>query len=345
MRKTRIRFIVNPISGTDSKQSVVKLISECFASERFDYEIIHTEYAGHASILARESVANGADIIVAVGGDGTVNEVARSITHSHSALGIVPCGSGNGLARHLSIPLNVAEALDVIATCNTETLDYGVINDHPFFCTCGVGFDAFVSAKFANSDKRGLITYIENTLREGLKYEPETYEVEIDGESVKHEALLIACGNASQYGNNVYIAPQASMKDGLLDVTIMKSFPITEAPQIALQLFSKRIDKNSRVKTFQCKELRIHRENEGVVHFDGDPVLCGKDLHIKIVEQGIRMVTNPHERTFSSPFARVFTDIFKDMRNDILALQEDISKTNQRIKTINQELLNKLRNR
>ncbi len=257
----------------------------------------------------------------------------------------MPCGSGNGLARHLAIPMGAADALGIIANGNIETLDYGVINDHPFFCTCGVGFDAFVSAKFANSDKRGLMSYIENTLGEGIKYEPETYEVELGGESQRHEALLIACGNASQYGNNVYIAPQASMKDGLLDVTIMEPFPITEAPQIALQLFSRRIDKNSHVKTFQCKELRIHRDSEGVVHFDGDPVLCGKDLCIRIVERGIRMVTNPHERSFSSPFARVFTDIFADMRSEIQMLQEDISKTNQRIRSINQELLNRLRSR
>ncbi len=343
MSKTYIRFIVNPISGTDSKQNILRLIPEYLAPELFEYEILQTEYAGHASVLAKDGVANKADIIVAVGGDGTANEVARSITHSNSALGIIPCGSGNGLARHLAIPLSHTDALQIIAKCNIETLDYGVINDHPFFCTCGVGFDAFVSEKFANSDKRGLFTYIENTLGEGIKYEAQTYEVEIEGMSQRFDAYLIACGNASQYGNNVYIAPNASMKDGLLDVTIMEPFPITEAPQIVLQLFSKSIDRNSRVKTLQCKELKIHRETEGVVHFDGDPIVCGKDLHIRIIEKGIRMVTNPHERSFTSPFAQVFTDIFADMRNEITSLQEDIIKTNQKIKSINQELLNKLR--
>ncbi len=343
MRKTYIRFIVNPISGTDDKQSILRQIPEYLAPERFEYEILQTEYAGQASTLAKEGATKNADIIVAVGGDGTVNEVARSITHSGSALGIIPCGSGNGLARHLTIPMNPTEALQIIAKCNIETLDYGVINDHPFFCTCGVGFDAFVSEKFANSESRGLITYIENTLSEGIKYEPETYEVEIEGMSQRQKAYLIACGNASQYGNNVYITPNASMKDGLLDVTIMEPFPITEAPQIVLQLFSKSIDRNSRVKTLQCKELKIHRESEGVVHFDGDPVLCGKDLHIRIIEKGIRMVTNPHEQSFSSPFARVFADIFADMRSEVIALQEEMTKTNQKIKSINQELLNKLR--
>ncbi len=341
----KIRFIVNPISGTEDKESIVKMIPDYLTSGLFECEILYTQHSGHACELAKEGVAQEADIIVAVGGDGTVNEVARAITHSGSALGIVPCGSGNGLARHLSIPMNPMDALGVIAKHNIETLDYGVINDHPFFCTCGVGFDAFVSAKFANSDRRGLISYIENTLTEGIRYEPEMYEVEIDGESQRHKALLIACGNASQYGNNVYIAPQASMKDGLLDVTIMEAFPITEAPQIFMQLFSKRIDKSSHVKTFQCKQLCIHRESEGVVHFDGDPILCGRDLNIKLVEQGIKMVTNPHERSFSSPFARVFADIFADMRNEIQMLQEDIVKTNQKIRSINKELLDKLRSK
>ncbi|MCD8303468.1 MAG: YegS/Rv2252/BmrU family lipid kinase [Prevotellaceae bacterium] len=345
MRRTKITFIINPISGTEGKQSIVDMIEDRLAPELFDCSLRYTERAGHASQLAKEGVAEAADIIVAVGGDGTVNEVARSITHSSSALGIIPCGSGNGLARHLAIPLNPAEALSIIETRHIETLDYGVINGHPFFCTCGVGFDAFVSERFANSDKRGLLSYVENTLSEGIRYKPETYVVQIGEESQSYEALLIACGNASQYGNNVYITPKASMKDGLLDVTIMEPFPLAEAPQIALQLFSKRITGNSHVRTFQCKHLKIHREQEGVVHFDGDPVVCGKDLDIRIVERGIRMVTNPREHAFSSPFVRVFADIFSDMRQEIMMLQEDVVQTNKRIRSINKRLLSRLRQR
>ena len=150
--------------------------------------------------------------------------------------------------------MNPEKALKVISEFDIRSLDYGLINGTPFFCTCGVGFDAFVSSKFATSGKRGLLSYIENTLREGLKYKPDTYEIEIEGEKQTHKAFLIACANASQYGNNVYIAPEASMSDGLMDVTIMEPFTMLEAPQIAIQLFNKNITQNSRIKTFKCRQ-------------------------------------------------------------------------------------------
>ena len=220
--RTSVLFIVNPISGTTDKKRIVALIPKYLSDERFDVHVAYTDHRGHAAELASEAVADGTDVVVAVGGDGTVNEVARSLVHSRTALGIIPCGSGNGLARHLYIPMNPEGAMQVLADCQIKSLDYGIINGTPFFCTCGVGFDAFVSSKFAQSGRRGLLTYIENTLKEGLKYQPDTYEMEIDGEKKQFKAFLIACANASQYGNNVYIAPHASMSDGLMDVTVME---------------------------------------------------------------------------------------------------------------------------
>ena len=176
--KKKILFIMNPISGTASKAAVPSLIDSVLDKELFEYEIRMTERAGHASEIATEAKNNHVDVVVAVGGDGTVNEVARSLVHSDTALGILPCGSGNGLARHLLLPMNLKKCIEVINQCEIRDLDYGVINDHPFFCTCGMGFDAFVSMKFAESGKRGPITYAENILREGLKYKPETYTLE-----------------------------------------------------------------------------------------------------------------------------------------------------------------------
>ncbi len=246
MDRHTIWFIVNPISGTHNKAKIVSQIPEFFPEDGFRTEIKYTEYAGHAAEIAREAVANGVDIAVAVGGDGTVNEVAKALIHSSVALGIVPCGSGNGLARHLGLPMNSEGALRVISECNIHTLDYGLINNKPFFCTAGVGFDAFLSDKFNKSGKRGLLSYVENALLEGVKYEPETYELEIlgeEGERHSYRAFLITCANASQYGNDFYIAPHASMSDGLLDVTIMEPFTVFEAPQIAFQLVHKSIDK------------------------------------------------------------------------------------------------------
>ena len=212
---------MNPISGTSDKKDIPYLIEELLDKEQFDYSIRETEYAGHAYEIAKESKEQGIDIVVAVGGDGTVNEVGRALVHSNTALGIIPTGSGNGLARHLLIPMKIKGAIQVLNDCEITDLDYGIINEHPFFCTCGVGFDAFISEKFAEAGKRGPITYLENILKEGLKYEPETYEIEAGNGTIKKKAFLISCANASQYGNNAYIAPQASMSDGMIDVIIM----------------------------------------------------------------------------------------------------------------------------
>ena len=175
--KIKLRFIINPISGTQDKENISDLIKKEIDKKKFDYDITFTEYAGHAAQIARDAVAEKYPIVVAVGGDGTINEVARSLVHTDTALGIIPCGSGNGLARHLQIPINVHKDIELINSCNIESLDYGVINDMPFFCTCGMGFDAFISLKFAEAGKRGPITYVENVLKEGLNYKPETYEV------------------------------------------------------------------------------------------------------------------------------------------------------------------------
>ena len=231
-----------------------------------------------------------ADIVVAIGGDGTINEIARSLVHTDTALGIIPCGSGNGLARHLHIPMEPKKALEVLNEGCLDTIDYGKINGTDFFCTCGVGFDAFVSLKFAHAGKRGLLTYLEKTLQESLKYQPETYELETENGVSKYKAFLIACGNASQYGNNAYIAPQATLTDGLLDVTILEPFTVLDVPSLAFQLFNKTIDQNSRIKTFRCKKLCIRRAVPGVVHFDGDPMETEADVNIELIKSGLRVV-------------------------------------------------------
>ena len=149
MNKKKITFILNPISGTVSKAGIPGLIEERLDKNRFDYCIAETSYAGHATELAKEAAKDGIDIVVAVGGDGTVNEVGRALTQTDTAMGILPCGSGNGLARHLNLPMNLKKCIDILNYCDIKKLDYGIINEHPFFCTCGMGFDAFISMKFA----------------------------------------------------------------------------------------------------------------------------------------------------------------------------------------------------
>ena len=336
-----ITFIINPISGTHSKETLPKLIEEHLDKKQFTPRIFYTEHAGHAAELTRQCVEEHVDIVVAVGGDGTVNEVARSLVHSTTALGIIPCGSGNGLARHLCLPLDIRKSIDIINQCRIEAFDYGIINDLPFFCTCGMGFDAFISLKFAESGKRGPITYVENVLKEGLKYQPETYEVKDDTGVHHYKAFLIACANASQYGNHAYIAPGATMKDGQMDVIIMEPFNALEAPQIAADLFMKTLSKNSKIKTFRTKNLQIHRSKEGAIHYDGDPVMTGTDISVSIEHLGIRIVTNPditEDTALPNPLLNAFSDFFNNINN----VRDDISKGSRRIQAINKLMLHKL---
>ena len=259
--KKKIVFIVNPISGTSGKKFVLRLIDEYLDRNLYDYEVVKTERMGHATELAREAVAQKADIVCSIGGDGTVNEVASGLIHTRTALAIIPSGSGNGLARHLRIPTDPLSAIKILNRGLVQEMDYGTVNGKPFFCTCGVGFDAFISQKFAESGKRGPVSYLENVLNGSLSYHPETYDVDIvnnvSGEEMHqvHKAFLISCANASQYGNNAYIAPSASVRDGIMDVTIIEPFTAIEAPQIAIQLFNGTIEQNSRIKTFQCQKV------------------------------------------------------------------------------------------
>lgn len=325
----KILFIINPISGTVSKAGIPEAIEKYLDKDKFSYDIVKTEYAGHATELSRKAAQDGYDIVVAIGGDGTVNEVARGIVHTNTALAIIPCGSGNGLARHLFIPLNVKKSIEIINECEIHDLDYCVINDHDFFCTCGMGFDAFISFKFAEAGKRGPITYVQQILEKGLKYKPETYEVEADEGKMKYKAFLITCANASQYGNNAYIAPQASMNDGLMDVVIMEPFDILEAPQIAIDMFGKTLDKSSRIKTFRTRHLKIHRSSEGPIHYDGEPVMTGADIDVRVEPKGIKIVVNGNaNKKLRKPNALQTTAC--EMFNDLNQIRDDISKQTRR---------------
>lgn len=339
--KKRIIFVVNPISGTQSKKAILKWIDERMDRSVYDYSIVRTEYAGHATQIAASAVEDKVDVVVAIGGDGTINEIARALVHSETALGIIPCGSGNGLARHLRIPMEPKAAIDIINQGNRLCIDYGKINNIPFFCTCGVGFDAFVSLKFADSGKRGLLTYLENTLHESLTYQPETYEIENEEGTMKYKAWLIACGNASQYGNDAYIAPQASLTDGLMDVTIMEPFTVLDVPSLSFQLFNKTIDQNSRVKTMRAKKIKIHRAHDGVMHFDGDPLMAGKELEVEIIPSGLYVIASEKKKVKqeSENLLQVISNYFSGLH---LKGEEMLAKRQSHLFELNRTLLGKL---
>ena len=340
--KKKISFIINPISGTQGKEQVLKWIDERLDKEKYAQEVVYTERAGHAVEIASQKAREGVHAVVAIGGDGTINEIARSLVHTQTALGIIPCGSGNGLARHLQIPMEPKKAIDIINEGLIDVIDYGKINEVPFFCTCGVGFDAFVSLKFSKAGRRGPLTYLEKTLLESLKYRPETYELEMDGSTLRYKAFLIACGNASQYGNNAYIAPQATLTDGLLDVTILEPFTVLDVPSLSFQLFNKTINQNSRIKTFRCQTLRIHRSKPGVVHFDGDPMMMGNNIDVKIIQKGLQVIVPRTTGKEASNVLQRAQDYINGLKQLNEIFVEDITQKNKMIIDKGKEQIKKL---
>jgi diacylglycerol kinase (ATP) len=290
MNKTiKIGFIINPISGTRTKKNIPVLISEKLDTNQFEPVIKFTTCAGNATELAKEMVKKGYPLVVAVGGDGTINEVARSLVHTNTALGIVPCGSGNGLARHLEIPLKIKEAIELLNNYKIVEIDYGTANDVLFFCTCGVGFDAEIGHQFAQSKTRGFFTYIKSIIAEFVKYKAKKYKFKTRDNKFKKQAFLVTFANASQYGNNAYIAPNADIQDGLLDVCILKPFPSYKVIEIGYKLMRKKIHNCQSVEFLRTDKIRIKRKKKGVFHYDGEPCQMKKKIVVKAHQQGLKV--------------------------------------------------------
>jgi len=268
----KIAFIINPISGRKKKVNLQECIWQNLDLEKYAPSFYTTNYPGHANVIAYQLVQNGFSKIVAVGGDGTVNEVAAALVNMNAALGILPCGSGNGLARHLGIPVNIFRAIELLNNERTIQIDGGKINNTWFFCTCGVGFDARVGHKFTKVEKRGFISYIRTVIKEYKNYRPKKYRFSIDGKKYKRRAFLITIANASQYGNNAFIAPNAIINDGLFDICILKPFPAFKAPLIGMHLMKGSIEKSSYTEIIQGKKIQFKKpKKKYIFHYDGEP--------------------------------------------------------------------------
>lgn len=285
-----IAFIINPISGTQNKKKLPKQILQILDQEQWLPNIVFTERAGHATELAQQFARMGFDAVVAVGGDGTVNEVARGLRDTGTAMGILPMGSGNGFARHLGIPVQTSRAIEMLNRSESVRVDYGLANGHLFVSTCGTGFDALIADQFAGSTKRGFKTYFENIMKDVLTYKAQTYHLVGEGIDVTHKAFLITFANASQWGYEAYIAPKASIQDGKMDICIMSSSALLGAPGLALRLFTKSIDNSLFMDTIRTREITLEREEAAPFHIDGDPVEMPKDIHIQIVPDGLRVL-------------------------------------------------------
>lgn len=301
MRK--IVVIVNPISGGKSKANIADIANQVFPACDYCVDVVYTQRGGHGYELAMQAIADGADTVVAVGGDGTINEVGKAlITDTSVKFGIVPMGSGNGLARHAEIPLDTYEAFELIRVGYSELIDYGDMNGHIFFTTAGTGFDAEVGERFAEMGKgfsllakRGPITYARAIIEMAATYTPREYTIMTDNEVFHERAFLITIGNAAQWGNKMYITPRASQQDGKFSVTVVKPFLYLEAPVMAVQLLNRRFDRNQHVRSIETRHLRILSEDMGYCHVDGEPMILEQPLDVTMHAAGLRIIV-PKER-------------------------------------------------
>lgn len=317
-------LIINPISGTRSKEGLPETAAARLASAGFEVTAVHTKAPGHGAELAANAAAKGVHTVISAGGDGTVNEIASALSHTGTRLGIIPLGSGNGLARSLGIPQDTDAALSVIASRNTALCDRGLVNGRPFYCTFGVGFDAAVSEKFARNKRRGRITYVQSVLREFLNYRSQPYAIAVEGRIITERAFLIAVCNASQYGNNAYIAPQASLSDGLLDLIVVHEGSPLSAVKMGVDLMAGSIDRNTRIDTFRIKGCTISRLDGGPVHLDGEPLRLDNRLEITCDSAAIDIYAPLKTEEFKpivSPLRALIDDIRYDVKAKLKGLQ------------------------
>jgi YegS/Rv2252/BmrU family lipid kinase len=284
-------FILNPKSGAQSKVNIPELIATHIPEG--SYQIQFTEYAGHATKLAREGAKAGFRIVAAVGGDGTVNEVATGLLGTQAALAIIPKGSGNGLARHLNIPLVAPNALNILNTPNFSHIDTCSINGHPFFCTAGLGFDGYISSVFAKNTKRGLRSYVELVLKEFIKFQPGQVNIRLNKENLETPCFVLAFGNASQYGNNAFIAPMADIRDGLLDVCLIRDLSIMKAVAVSYGLLTKQIATTGHAEFFTSQEIVVTTEKPMPYHADGEYIGEASEFHVTINPLSLEVLIPP----------------------------------------------------
>jgi YegS/Rv2252/BmrU family lipid kinase len=287
--KERIWFIVNPISGGRKKASLPALIAAHLDHNRFDYEIIETEFKGHAITIAEKAVAQGIDIVCAVGGDGSVHEVGTTLIGSHTQLAIIPLGSGNGLARHMKIPLKIKEAIECINSGNRIEMDTLKVNNKPILGFGGYGFDALIAKKFEGSRKRGFTSYIKLVLKEVFKYNPINVSIDANGQVRKLPVFLCTIANTSEFGNGFIVSPKSDATDGKFEVVILKPFSFWNIPAMLFRYFSGRTDYSGLtevIKTDQATLILPHSYGQ----IDGEPISSGKKVQVDVVPRSLRII-------------------------------------------------------
>ena len=290
MSKKHLVFIVNPRSGVQREKAVQQAIDKRLDTEQFTYEILHTEYAKHGTVLAKEAAAKGAHAVVAVGGDGSVNDIVAGLKGTDTALAIIPKGSGNGMARTMEIPLKEHQAIEVINQGNTKMMDVGYANDKPFISNAGVAFDALISKKFAKSKRRGFAVYSWLVTKHMWSYKELEWDITIDGEPLKHNAFIISVANGKQFGYNFQIAPGASYTDGLFDVVVVKKFPKFLGGALVLRAMNGTITKSPYVEHFRAREVVISHPKLKLMQTDGDAHDCDDKIHFRMATAAQKVI-------------------------------------------------------
>lgn len=288
-QKKRVRFIINPCSGQGKNQPLARRISRKFHPKHCEYDIYLTKGRGDATLLAQEAAEEGYDVVVAVGGDGTVSEVGRALINTSTALAIIPRGSGNGFARSLKIPSQVDAALKILTRGHMLNIDTMTINDTPFLGVAGTGFDALIGHEFANLEKRGPAAYVKLINEAYKEYVPEHYILEIDGQPYDTDAFMIAFANTNQYGNNLQIDPLAKVDDGSFELVMMSEFPQWAIPELVLRLFGGQIDSSPYIETKSCKQVTF-KGKDHLVHLDGEPHHFQGELKVQIHPHTLNVV-------------------------------------------------------
>jgi diacylglycerol kinase (ATP) len=287
-----ILFIINPISGGKSKNTIPDDIERYLDHSKLKATFKFTAYIGHAKEIAGDAVQDNFDIIAAAGGDGTINEVASVVLEHQKILAILPLGSGNGLARFLNIPVNVKEAIEVINKLDIKKVDSATFNGMSFFNVAGIGFDAFLSSIFSKNKERGAKAYFFDGFRAILNYKAKNYTLILDGNVFSKKAFAISFANSSQYGNNIYISPMASITDGFLDVCIIKPFNLLKIPYLIYLMTRKTYVKNNRIEIIKAKHIKISSNKTNTIHLDGEPIEVSGDLEIIINPLSLNVIAN-----------------------------------------------------
>ena len=275
----KIKFIVNPISGNGKQKNIKNIIHENLDTKKHEYSIQFTERHGHAKELCKQAIIDGYEGIIAVGGDGTVNEIASECIGKDTVLGIIPAGSGNGFAYHLGMKKNIKESILQLNNITIKIVDSCTVNSMPFVNVSGIGFDAHIANLFQNLEKRGFWNYIKLIFKE-INYKSKEYIINNNGKNRKIKAVMISFANASQYGNNFRISPKSELDDGLIDFVIVHDMPKRMIPQFLIKIANGKIANSKFVEIIQAKEMKIF-SNEKIIHLDGEPKKINKSVLVK----------------------------------------------------------------